>query len=141
MTTQLTLTGDEAPEREQPDTLVTCEQCGERIMRTDFLDHPCDVIVGDDDDDDDEPERVGSMYDITLEYSTTYRLRVPAWSEHEAEDRAKDLVGDLTPADRHHLHTDRREISELTTDDVPDDYDPYGSEPLADALDRANDDT
>jgi hypothetical protein len=95
----------------------------------------------DDDDGDDEPERVGGMYDITLEYTVTYRFRVPAWSEHEAKDRAEDLQLDARPADSYLIHSEDREVEEIMSDDpkLPDGYDTYGGTPLWDVYGENDD--
>lgn len=122
--------------RELPDTFVECPECGERVLRSRKFDHEHEIWNAEknirtsepdpEEDEEDEPERVGSWYDITLEYNVTYRFRVPAWTDHQAEDLAKDWRLDAKPADKYHLHTDRREIEEITTEDVPDDWDPCG---------------
>jgi len=135
----------------RPNTIVACPQCGAVMLRRQRHDHPHDVLAEPDDEGDgdeesldekdvgDEPEIEAHWYDITLEYNVTYRLRVPAFSEHRAEEIAKDWHWDEPAADAYHVHTDRRQVSEVTAEDVPDDYDPYGSEPLHEAIERAED--
>lgn len=116
----------------KPDTFLYCGQCDDWILRSRRFDHDHELVTQADlealADDEDEPEQVGSMWDITLEYSVTYRFRVPAYNEHTAKERAKDLKLDARPADAHHLHTETREVTEIMSDNpkVPDDYDPYG---------------
>jgi len=142
---QRTLAGDELAiddDRltDRATTLVACGECGEVLFRYERHDHPHDVFAesdcdsdGDDDgDDEDEPERVGAVYDITLEYTTTYRFRVPAYSEHEAKERAQDLKLDARPADAYLVHTDEREVKEIMSDDdlLPDDFDIYDGTPV-----------
>lgn len=146
---QRTLTGDELAVdddrlADRPTTLVTCPECGDVLFRYDRHEHPHDVLADPDDGDDGdcdgdcdgsedgEPERVGGMYDITLEYTVTYRFRVPAYSEHTAKERAEDLQLDARPADSYLIHTDKREVKEIMSDDdkLPDDFDVYGGTPL-----------
>lgn len=150
--TQTTLDGSEANfDRQRPETMLWCAETEQWVLRSQRSDWPYSLyqspgavavaedseIAVDGEGEDDEAEKVGGVYDITLSYSVDYRLRVPAWSEHEAEERAKELVVDATPADRMHVHTDRREVKELYEDSgmVPDDYDPYGATPLWEAVD------
>ena len=140
MSVQQTLTGETTAEpRQRPDTWNWCHECEDWILRSAWLEHKdhSEAAAPEPDDsneegENDEPERVGGVYDIDLEYSVTYRIRVAAWSEHEAEDRAKDLVIDAQPADSFHLHTDKRQVKEVMSDDakVPEDYDPEMGTPL-----------
>lgn len=83
-------------------------------------------------EEDDEPEKVGEMFNITLSYSADYNFRVPAWSESQAKDRAKDLMHSAQASDMIHVHTGVDSRKGIYSDDekVPDDYDPYGSEML-----------
>jgi predicted nucleic acid-binding Zn-ribbon protein len=141
---QRTLAGDELAIdddrlNDRPTTLVTCPDCGEVLFRYERHDHPHDVFAepddggdGGDGGDEDEPERIGAVYDITLEYTTTYRFRVPAYSEHEAKERARDLQLDARPADAYLVHTDEREVKEILSDDdlLPDDFDVYDGTPV-----------
>jgi len=135
---------DDLPERET--TLVACPQCGDVMFIGDRHSHEHDVLAEPESDDDDEkgdddgddwPEQLGAWYDVTLEYSVTYRFRVPAWSEHEAKEVARDWQLDAAPADQHSLHSETRHIKDVTPEDVPDDYDSYGSELLHEAIERA----
>ena len=150
---QTTLTGEKTAEpRTRPDTMLYCSECEDWILRSRAFDHPHELnnpdasgnvleqfANGDDGDGEDEDtvERVGGMYDITLSYSVDYRFRVPAWSEHEAKERAQELMLDAVPADRQLVHTRDREVSEIMSDDdrLPDDYDPYDGTPLWEVLD------
>lgn len=158
MSVQQTLTGDTTDaERERPTTLVYCPGCDDRLLRSEFRRHEhadeyghiitelvdadenYDVdLEGDEDIENYEPERVGAWYDIELSYSVDYRFRVPAWSEHEAEEIAKEWVWDTSPNEQIHVHTRTDELTELFEDDdvVPDDYDPYGSTRLHEVIDR-----
>jgi len=149
MSVQQSLTGEKVQDEEieLPDTWLQCPECGELMLRSWRFDHEHEVTPArdlgrpeseqqDEDDEDDEPEELGSWYDITLEYNVTYRFRVPAYSEHEAKDIAKDWQLDARPADSYHVHTETREKRTITSKDVPDDYDPYGSELLHEAIDR-----
>lgn len=155
---QQTLTGDKADTdiagvvRSRPETFIWCEECDEYILRSKRFDHPHDfdtgpsafriVSAGDDDEveveeePEPEPERVGSWHDVTLSYSVDYRFRIPAYSEHEAKDRAADLKLDAYPADSYQVHDRIREVKEIMSDDdeLPDDWDPYGGEPLWDVF-------
>lgn len=148
---QTTLSGGEAEDgRQRPETFQWCHECEEWILRSRFGPHwdhdfeaqRTDAETDDDGDDEEneplEPERVGSWYDITLSYNVEYRFRVPAWNEHQAEDLAKDWKFDARPADSYHVHTDRREVKEIMSDDpkLPDDWDPYGDERLWEAIER-----
>ena len=155
--TQRTLTGDEAPDRYQrPSTMLYCSECDEWILRRHRHDHAHDLYEseeaaatekaiengeldddededGENEDEDDEPVKAGSMYEIELSYSVDFRFRIPAWTEHQAKERAGDLVDyPNNCADMFQVHSDHREIAELTTDHdfVPDDYDPEMGTPL-----------
>lgn len=129
---QMTLTGEEADDHVRPDTFLWCQECGNFILRSRRALHPHELVERDDEDETEgerEPERVGGIYDITLSYSVDFRFRIPAWSEHEAKDRALDLVDyPNNCADMYQLHSEDREVKELFEDDagVPDDFDPYG---------------
>ena len=86
----------------------------------------------DGDDEDEDPEKVGEMFRVDLSYSVDYSFQVPAFSEHQAKDRAKDLVLESEPWDMMLVHKEINSNSEIYEDDekVPDSYDPYGSEML-----------
>jgi len=155
MSSQQTLTGEIADTDGvgTPGTLIWCEECQDYILRSDRFDHEHDMMspinipkmMGgadsdeDDEEDDDEAEEVGSYYDVTLEYNVTYRFKVPAYSEHEAKDIAKDWQLDARPADSFHVHTETREGKSIMSTATPDDWDMYGSELLHQALERAAD--
>jgi len=151
MSTQQTLTGEDAEfeEMELPGTFVECDQCGDVMLRSQRFDHEHEVspasirtapVSDDEQDEDDVDEKVGSWWDITLEYNVTYRFKLPAYSKHRAEEIAKDWKLDAKPADSIHVHTDRREGSDIFESDAPDDWDKYGSEPLWQAMERLSDD-
>lgn len=148
MSAQQTLAGGEADEsRTAHGTQIYCWECNEWLIRTRRDEHPHPVVesVPDDgngggggggdggDDGSDEPERAGALYEITLSFSVDYRFRVPAWNEHQAKERAEDLV--VYPSnclDAHQVHSRERELEIVMTDDpaVPDDYDPESGVPL-----------
>ena len=134
MSVQATLTGGETDsEREKPSTFLWCEETNQHVLRSKRYEWPHELVeldeLEDEDEDEEEesePERVGSWYDVTISVSTDYRFRIPAWDEYTAKDLAKEWRFDASPADSFVIHTDMREIKEITTEEVPDDYDPYG---------------
>lgn len=156
--TQQTLTMEDADaDREKPDTFRWCHHCDEFVLRSRWQAHdehdwraqrePGNDGNGGgggngDGDDDDVVEKVGAWYDITLSYSVDYRFKIPACTEHTAEEVAKDLKLDAKPADAMHVHTEKREVKEIYADDdaLPDDFDPFGGERLLDAIERAEED-
>lgn len=151
MSTQHTLTGEEADERTRPNTFIYCEECDAHLLLSDRATHEHDLYAGnittsvsdyEHDDEEETVEKVGAWYDITLSYSVDYRFRLPACTEHQAESLAKDLRIDATPADRHSVHTRRSKVDDIFEDDsqLPDDFDPFGGESLYDAIQRAEDD-
>jgi len=147
-TEQQTLSGETSDKgRERPDTFVVCVETEEFILRSRRFDWPHDTVSveewfePEEDDADESPydeydadEKVGAYYDITLEYTVSYRFRVPAFSEHEATEVAKDLKLDARPADSYHVHTDKREVSDIERQELPDDWDPYGGERIHEVL-------
>jgi len=155
MSSQQTLTGETADTDtvETPRTLIWCDDCQDYILRSERFDHEHDMMTpinipktmggadsdedSEEEEEDEEPEEVGSYYDVTLEYNVTYRFSVPAYSEHEAKDIAKDWQLDARPADSYHVHTETREGKSIMSTDTPDDWDMYGSELLWEALERA----
>lgn len=144
-TVQRTLTGGEAQvERDRPDTFLWCDETEQWVLRSNHYHWPHelyespshawvdsssnDELDDDQDEEDDEPERVGALYEVELSYSVDFRFRIPAWSEHEAKERAGDLVDyPSNCADMFQVHSDDREIREILSDDeaLPDDFDPY----------------
>ena len=158
---QSTLTGETTEqERERPSTWMWCGETEQWVLRSMRYDWPhdlyedqeafieslnesekpiADILSKGDEEEDDEAEKVGGVYEIELSYSVDYRFTVPAWSEHEAEDRAKDLALDASPVEHMHVHTRTDERKELFEDSdmVPDDYDPYGNTPLWMAIEEA----
>jgi hypothetical protein len=136
-TKQKTLTGEVADEdsRRRPRTMLWCADCDGFILRSRRHDHAHDLVeieTLEDDDEEDEPERVGSIYEITLSYTVDYRFHIAAWSEHEAKDRAEDLALDARPADKYLVHSKDRELKTIMSDHekVRDDFDVYDGEPL-----------
>lgn len=118
--------------RGRPDTMLWCEDCEEFVLRSRRYEHPHDLVdlnEEDDEEDEERPERVGALYDITISVSVDYRFRIPAYSESQAKERAKDLRFDAKPADSYVVHTDEREVMEIMSTDpkLPDDWDPYGN--------------
>lgn len=151
MSSQQTLSGEPADfdEFELPGTFVECDECGEVMLRSQRFEHEHEVSkatirtavdADNEEEDEDKDEKVGSWWDITLEYQVTYRFKVPAYTKHQAEEIAKDWQLDARPADSYHVHTDRREGSEIMRSETPDDWDPYGSELLWEALERQSED-
>jgi len=154
MSVQQTLTGDQTDDdREKPDTFRWCNHCDEWVLRSRWGPHDDhdwraqrraerrdddSNHIDTDDSIDDEPEEVGQWYTITLSYSVDYRFKVPGTTEYLAKETAKDLRLDAKPTDSMHVHTEVREGSTIYEDDpdLPDDYDPYGSERLLDAIER-----
>jgi hypothetical protein len=134
--TQQTLTGEEADERQRPETMLWCDNCMKYILRSNRYEHPHDltndVSTDDGDGEDDEPERVGAMYRVEISYNVDYTFRIPAWSEHEAEHHAEILQTDAQPSSMFQVHTETSELTTLMTDHekVPDGYDPEGGTPL-----------
>lgn len=153
--TQQTLTGEPTDEsRERPDTFRWCHHCDTYVLRSRWGPHDdhdwrarrrAERATDDSDtadDTDDEPEEVGQWYTITLSYSVDYQFKVPGVTEHLAKETAKDLRLDAKPADEMHVHTEVRDGATIYEDDpdLPDDFDPFGSERLIDAIERAKDD-
>lgn len=151
MSTQQTLAGGEADEADVgmlPETFLYCPECDDFVLRSQRFDHAHNLVEskdaldtngdgdGDGGDGDDEPERVGAWYDVTIDVNVTYRFRIPAWSEHEAKDIAKDWRLDAVPADSHVVHTEYRELDKILSNDgaLPDDFDVYSGDRLVDAL-------
>jgi hypothetical protein len=138
---QVTLEGTEADDEDIP-VRVWCADCDEWHLTEDPYNHDHELYQSPDEinafaeeeDEEDEPEKVGEMFRVELSYSMTYTFKVPAWSEHQAKERAKDLrlVSGVSPSDMFLVHSDTSSLTELYEDNdrVPDDYDPYGSEPL-----------
>jgi len=140
---QQTLGGDvadaDALQNRRPQTMLWCETCEEFVLRRYQRSHPHELseLTDSDDGDEDEsdPEKVGAFYTVTLSYSVDYRFTVPAWSEHEAKERAEELSLDAHPADSYLVHTETNEGETIMSDDpeLPEDYDPYGGTMLWDA--------
>lgn len=142
--TQTTLEGDETDQgRVIPDTLRYCVYCEDRVLRSRWGDHEdhhaereaeMKTEVSDDlsvdVDTPDEPEQVGSWFDVRIHKTVEYAFRVPAWDKHRAVELAKEWSWDATPADAYTVHTETDERKEITTEDVPEDFDVYGSTEL-----------
>jgi len=143
--TQHTLSGDPTEKgRQRPRTLVYDYDADEWILRrkrfkrgistaaADRLVDPAtddDADTDDDDDDpDDDPVRAGAFYTVELHYTVRRSFTIPAWSEHEAKDRA-DLLAD-TGGEL--VHTSTTEGTTIMSDHekVPDEYDPELGDPL-----------
>jgi len=136
--------------RVRPDTWVVCPECGDVCRRRDRLEHPHEMVPVSEwraeqaDDSDESPydeydadEAVGEYYDVTISQSVDYRFRVPAYSEHEAKEVAKDWMLDAQPADARTVHTDTRSVGSIERQDLPDEWDPYGGERIHEVLDDA----
>lgn len=127
---QQTLTGEtiETTERDRPSTFVYCPECDEWLLRGDRHTHPHETVdaPGDSDDGDDtdadgsggadEPEVVGRYYDVELSFTTSYYLRVPAYSTRDAKKVAEALTWHETPHDYELVWADTRELSDITAD-------------------------
>lgn len=146
---QLTLELEETDEpRQRPDTMRWCQHCCEHVLRSRWFDHEAHdaearkeferkELTPDDEEEEKEPETIGAWYDIELSYRVDFRFRVPAWDEHRAEELAKEWVEyPSNCADMFHMHTRRDERKEITTADVPDDFDPYGNTELWEVFDE-----
>jgi len=153
-TTQLQLGGGEAESRNRPDTFVVCAETGEFILRSRRHDWPHATLslsewfedAADAEADDTSPydeydadDEVGGWYDVTIEVNVTYRFRIPAFSDHRAKELAEEWRWDATPSDSFTMHTDRRKIGSVERQDLPVDWDPYGGEPIHEALDCVED--
>lgn len=141
MTIQTTFAGTriDTDRRPYPDTFVFCAETGEPVLRDRREDWPEDTVEeppwDGDDEDEDEPKLAGKFFDVTIEVSQTYRFRVPAWNDNVAKEIAEDWQYDAKPADSMVLHTEAREQDiEIYEDDphLPDDFDIYSSDRLAD---------
>lgn len=120
----------DSPEREErPGTFLRCTETGTHVLRSRQQDWPHETVeldeYGDDEDDgdgDDQSEEVGAYFEIELSYSVDYRFRVPAISEHEAKERARDLVRFGNCADAIHVHSDRWEVRPITRDELDEEW-------------------
>lgn len=135
--------------RERPSTFLYCEETDEWVLRSRRFDWPHDLYQSpsdaeddrDDfttdpaDDEDEEPEKIGSWFDVTISVSVDYRFRIPAYSKHEAENIAEERRFDTRPSDSFVVHTTTDERGTITTEDVPEDFDPYGGERLSQVID------
>ena len=140
MTQQLTLSGEETDdEYQRPSTWLYCPTCDTHVLRSERFDHAHedDLLeldeIGDDENEDEPAERAGGVYEIELSYSADFYFRIPAWSEHEAKERAEDLVDyPNNCGDMYLVHSRKREVEELFTDDhrIDDEWDLYGGTPL-----------
>jgi len=155
---QTTLSGGETDEeRTRPNTFQWCEHCEDFVLRSRWPDHEehhlraagkfyhsssGDAADDDGEEEDETVEKVGAWYDVTISKSADYRFSVPAYSEHRAKEIAKEWSWDAMPADAMVVHTETREMEEIWEDDetLPDDFDPYSSERVYDAMQRAKDD-
>lgn len=152
---QSTLTGDVHDEFNRddyrPDTYLVDVETGQLVRRRNRFGHngecvPFSEWLADqrqDADSEKSPydeydadETVGHYYDVEISQSVEYRFRVPAYSEHEAKDRAKDLLLDATPADAFTTHTRTDERATIERQELPDDWDPYGGTPIWEAIDE-----
>lgn len=85
-------------------------------------------------------DTAGKYFDVTISKTVEYRFRIPAYEKYRAKERAEELAWDTSPHDSHSVHTDIRERGEIEYRELPEDYDPYGGEPLWEALDRVGED-
>jgi len=96
--TQHTLTGEEADERERPETMLWCDECMKYILRSNRHDHPHDLAPDphtetDDADDDrkDPDEIVGEVFDVTIKMEFTANARVVAPNEGRVKEKAEEM--------------------------------------------------
>lgn len=139
---QHTLTGEETDEpRVRPDTLKKCYHCEEHVLRSRWDEHEehdrqarqeISERIADEaeDEDDPEPEVIGEWFDVRVHKTVEYAFTIPAWDKHRAKELAKEWAWDAKPVDSYHVHTDIDSRGEITTGDVPDDFDPYGGTEL-----------
>jgi len=152
---QKTLEGETTDEpRVRPDTFKWCQDCTDYVLRSDWLAHrehheeaveefQEEQAENDGGTDEEETvEKAGHWYDITLSFSVDYRFRVPAWSDHQAEEVAEEWAWDASPTDQMLVHTETDERDVIWEDDeaLPEDYDPFGSERVYEAIERAKED-
>lgn len=126
---QQTLAGEDADERERPETMLWCDDCMKYILRSNRHEHPHELAaVSSTDNEEDEPERVGAMYRVKLSFNVDYTFRIPAWNEHQAKEHAELLQPDARPSSKFQVHSETSELSVLMSDHekVPDDFDPEG---------------
>lgn len=159
-TQQQTLDGDalEDHSRERPDTFVYCPDCDEWFFRSlqlvhehETFDDPTEAYNEDNtsssSSDDEEAETVdldtsidvkadetmGHVFSVELSYSVDFRFDIPACSEHQAKDRAQDLVNiGGNAVDAYQVHSRVNKGSTIYADDegLPKSWDPYGGTPL-----------
>lgn len=153
-TAQQTLTGDvlENHDRDdhRPDTYVVDPETGAVMRRQDRFDYDGETVpfsewlteAERDCENDKSPyehfdadETVGHYYEVEINRQATYRFRVPAYSEHEAEEQAELLACDAKPADAFTVHTRTDERDAIARDELPDEWDPYGGEPIFEVVD------
>ena len=128
-TQQITLAGDEAEHGYRtPDTMLVCPECHERVLRSRVEDHehaqafedapPWKVEASEQDDEDDEPEPVGGMFDVRVDYNVTFRVVVGAFDKHHAKEVAQDLITPSPDAvDWHELYTDVDQVGTILDDE------------------------
>lgn len=64
-----------------------------------------------------EPREVGGVYEIRLSYSVDYSFQVIAHSERSAKEKADEKVDFGNAVDAMHMHTDKRKIETIDSDD------------------------
>jgi len=131
---QQTLTGEEADELPSQ---FWCDGCGKPHLVEQITEHEHGEYLyesreaakaagtkplierGDEDSEeheDNEPEKVGEMYRVTLSYTVDYTFRVPASTEYQAKQRAKDLKTDAKASTAMHVHTETDSLTDIFTD-------------------------
>jgi len=149
---QQTLTGETTEMgRIRPETFMYIPETDMWILRSEQFQTEHEVVdpaeYFDSDTDDptspydefDRGEEVANYYRVTINRSVDYRFTVPAWSDARAKEIAEQWALDANPADAYTVHTRVTEQSSIERQDLPADWDPYGSEPVHEALERAED--
>lgn len=133
MSMQQTLTGEEADERQRPETMLWCDECMKYILRSNRHEHPHDLTpdastdTEDEDDSKKDPDEiVGEVFDVTLKMEYTAKARVVAPNQARAEEKAEemrvagreDVDGDVpVPNYTMLIHTDSRAVKPVTRRD------------------------
>jgi hypothetical protein len=132
-TKQVTISGDDADELP---TQYWCDRCDKPHLVAEASEHGhaahlyesrevaeemnLEPLIerGDDEDNglDDEPEKAGEIYRVTLSYTVDYTFRVPASTEYQAKQRAKDLKTDAKASSAMHVHTETDSLTDIFTD-------------------------
>lgn len=154
---QQDLVGNETPieefQRERPGTHLWDPELEEwRMLWEVPYDERERCLTVDDFLDEQEPEQTwgggdfgpddtaGQYFDVTIHKTVEYRFRIPAYEKYRAKEYAEELAWDSDPSDVYTVHSEMREAGDILFRELPEDYDPYGGEPLWEALDRVGED-